>query len=148
MTFARQWYTFHYENELPSLTCSHYRMPRKLPGKLQETILSQPFFSSNKGRYACHIRRSFPKGESSYHTRPRPAYQELLRASARVQNTMSHLEERAQRAHYRTCYAWHARTCADRRARRVFIAFHCGHTAESKSEVRSLWGILEAFLRK
>ena len=33
---------------------------------------------------------------------------------------LSHLEERAQRAHYRTCYAWHARTCADRRARRVF----------------------------
>ena len=85
VTFARQWYTFHYENELPSLTCSHYHMSRKLPGKLQETILSQPFFSSNKGRYACHIRRSFPKGDSSYHTRPRPAYQELLRASARVQ---------------------------------------------------------------
>ena len=35
--------------------------------------------------------------------------------------TLSHLEERAQRAHYRTCYAWHARTCADRRARRVFL---------------------------
>ena len=37
--------------------------------------------------------------------------------------TLSHLEERAQRAHYRTCYAWHARTCADRRARRVFFSF-------------------------
>ena len=84
-TFARQWHTFHHENQLPSLTCSHYHMSRKLPGKLQETILSQPFFSSNKGRYACHIRRSFPKGDSSYHTRPRPAYQELLRASARVE---------------------------------------------------------------
>ena len=84
-TFARQWHTFHYENELLSLTCSHYHMSRKLPGKLHETILPQPFFPSNKGRYACHIRRSFPKGESSYHTRPRPAYQELLRASARVQ---------------------------------------------------------------
>ena len=82
---TRQWHTFHHENQLPSLTCSHYHMSRKLPGKLQETILSQPFFSSNKGRYACHIRRSFPKGDSSYHTRPRPAYQELLRASARVE---------------------------------------------------------------
>ena len=87
-TSARQWHTFHHENQLPSLTCSHYpdyHMSRKLPGKLQETILSQPFFSSNKGRYECHIRRSFPKGDSSYHTRPRPAYQELLRASARVE---------------------------------------------------------------
>ena len=98
LLFARQWHTFHYENELLSLTCSHYHMSRKLPGKLHETILPQPFFPSNKGRYACHIRRSFPKGESSYHTRPRPAYQELLRASARVEGTLSHLEERAQRA--------------------------------------------------
>ena len=61
-TFARQWHTFHHGNQLPSLTCSHYHMSRKLPGKLQETSLSQPFFPSNKGRYACHIRRSFPEG--------------------------------------------------------------------------------------
>ena len=45
---------------------------------------------------------------------------------------LSHLEERAQRAHYRTCYAWHARTCADRRARRVF------GQARSNSNPRSI----------
>ena len=112
------------QNKLLSQSCSCYHMSRKLPGKFRETSLSQPFFPAKKGRYAWKIGVQYPRGDSSYHARPRSAYQELRRASARVQNTMSHLEERAQRAHYRTCYAWHARTCADRRARRVFWYFH------------------------
>ena len=107
-------------NKLLSQSCSCYHVSWKLPGKFRKTNLSQPFFPAKKGRYACHIVVQYPRGDSSYHARPRSAYQELSRASARVQNTMSRLEERAQRAHYRTCSAWHARTCADRRARRVF----------------------------
>ena len=119
-TFARQWYTFHHENQLPPLACFPLMALSYDAETSRETILSQPFFSSNKGRYACHIRRSFPKGDSSYHTRPRPAYQELPRASARAQNNKSILERRAERAHYRTCYCKARRTRADRRARRVF----------------------------
>ena len=122
MTFARQWYTFHYENELPSLTCSHYHMLRKLPGKLQETSLSQPFFPSNKGRYACKLGDRFPKGILLTTHDHALLTKNFCALAPEYKGTLSHLEERAQRAHYRTCYAWHARTCADRRARRVFLA--------------------------
>ena len=65
-----------------NITCSHYHIPRKFHGKLQETFLSQPFFPAIMRRYACQVRRSYPRGDSSYHTRPRPAYRELPRASA------------------------------------------------------------------
>ena len=120
VTFARQWYTFHYGNELPSLTCSHYHMSRKLPGKLQETSLSQPFFPSNKGRYACKLGDRFPKGILLTTHDHALLTKNFCALAPEYKGTLSHLEERAQRAHYRTCYAWHARTCADRRARRVF----------------------------
>ena len=32
-----------------NVTCSHYHTSRKIPGKLQETILSQPFFPTIMG---------------------------------------------------------------------------------------------------
>ena len=49
-------------NKLLSQSCSCYHMSRKLPGKLQKTSLSQPFFPAKKGRYAWKAERSFPKG--------------------------------------------------------------------------------------
>ena len=131
----------HHDQSIPNLVCPHYPKFRSFQERTEKhtlllyyhfsrgngttscfikTRFSQLFFHTKKGRYACHIVVQYPRGDSSYHARPRSAYQELSRASARVQNTMTRLEERAQRAHYRTCYASHARTCADRRARRVF----------------------------
>ena len=72
-----------FQETMKKRSCSRYHMSRKLPGKLQKTSLSQPFFPAKKGRYAWKVRAQFPRGDSSYHTRPRPAYQELPRASAR-----------------------------------------------------------------
>jgi len=95
-------------------------MLRKLPGKLQETSLSQPFFPSNKGRYACKLGDRFPKGILLTTHDHALLTKNFCALAPEYKGTLSHLEERAQRAHYRTCYAWHARTCADRRARRVF----------------------------
>ena len=98
-------------------------MLRKLPGKLQETSLSQPFFPSNKGRYACKLGDRFPKGILLTTHDHALLTKNVCALAPEYKGALSHLKERAQRAHYRTCYAWHARTCADRRARRVFIAF-------------------------
>ena len=80
------------------MTCSHYHTSRKIPGKLQETILSQPFFPAIMGRYACQVGVQYPEGGSSYHTRPRPAYRELPRASAGVKINKSSLKS-ARSAH-------------------------------------------------
>ena len=98
-------------------------MLRKLPGTLQETSLSQPFFLSNKGRYACKLGDRFPKGILLTTHDHALLTKNFCALAPEYKGTLSHLEERAQRAHYRTCYAWHARTCADRRARRVFSIF-------------------------
>ena len=95
-------------------------MLRKLPGKLQETNLSQPFFPSNKGRYACKLGDRFPKGILLTTHDHALLTKNSCALAPEYKGTLRHLEERAQRAHYRTCYAWHARTCADRRPRRVF----------------------------
>ena len=95
-------------------------MPGKLPGKLQETIVSQPFFPSNKGRYACHNGVQYPGGillTTQYHALLTTSFRALAPES---KTELSHLEERAQRATTDLATAMHARTCADRRARRVF----------------------------
>ena len=33
-TFARQWHTFHHENELPLPTCSHYHNEERIPERI------------------------------------------------------------------------------------------------------------------
>ena len=63
-TFARQWHTFHHENQLPSLTCSHYH--NLCRGNFQESFTKR----SSRNRSSLQIRDAtrvtlgdrFPKG--------------------------------------------------------------------------------------
>ena len=112
-------------NKLLSQSCSCYHMSRKLPGKLQKTSLSQPFFPAKKGRYAWKVGHQFPRGDSSYHTRPRPAYQELPRASAGVKINKSSLKS-ARSAHTTELATCNAHATLRRPARPPgFLVFSC-----------------------
>ena len=96
----------HHDQSIPNLVCPHYPKFRSFQERTEKhtlllyyhfsrgngtcssfikTRFSQLFFHTKKGRYACHIGVQYPRGDSSYHTRPRSAYHELSRASARVQ---------------------------------------------------------------
>ena len=106
-TFARQWRVFHHQ-----ISCFPGAAPviikyyvTETSRKVSENEPLTTVLPCQKGTLRVSGRAKFPRGDSSYHTRPRPAYQELLRASARVER---HIESswRARAArHYRTCYA-------------------------------------------
>jgi len=48
--------------------------------------LSQPFFHAKSDATRAQVGGLYPRGDSSYQSRPRPAYQELPRVSALSKN--------------------------------------------------------------
>ena len=129
-TFVRQCHMFHH-----SITCSHYHMPRKIPGKFQETSFSQLLFPTFMGRYACHIEEQFPAGDSSYHTTlcSLEDFRALARPSAKQQ--LRHPSGAREARNTRACYAMHTRTCAQRPAGRIFLFQPSAKTKENQWEI-------------